>query len=80
MVDYDAWVLSAKYRREDEIGTPFCICVDFDTETDGSLPSTVTENTMEQVRFSFKYVRIMRKRCHFNGRKMELYGNNCLFL
>lgn len=36
MVDYDtSGSIGKRYRREDEIGTPFCICVDFDTEEDG---------------------------------------------
>ena len=34
---------------EDEIGTPFCICVDFDTESDGCV--TIRDrDSMEQVR------------------------------
>ena len=50
MVDYDAaGSIGKRYRREDEIGTPFCITVDFETETDGCV--TVRErDTMEQVR------------------------------
>jgi len=49
-VDYDeAGSIGKRYRREDEIGTPFCITVDFDTETDGCV--TVRDrDTMEQVR------------------------------
>ena len=35
MVDYDdAGSIGKRYRREDEIGTPFCITVDFDTVGD----------------------------------------------
>ena len=42
-------VLKERYRREDEIGTPFCITYDFDSETDGCV--TVRDrDTMEQVR------------------------------
>ena len=38
-----------RYRRQDEIGTPFCITYDFDSETDGAV--TVRDrDTMEQVR------------------------------
>ena len=49
-VDYDeAGSIGKRYRREDEIGTPFCITVDFDTETDNTV--TVRDrDTMEQVR------------------------------
>ena len=50
MVDYDAaGSIGKRYRREDEIGTPFCICVDFDTEADGCV--TIRDrDTMDQVR------------------------------
>ena len=50
MCDYDeTGSIGKRYRREDEIGTPFCITVDFDTLED----ETVTirdRDTMEQVR------------------------------
>ena len=57
MVDYDAaGSIGKRYRREDEIGTPFCICVDFDTEADGCV--TVRDrDTMEQVRIPASEVR-----------------------
>ena len=50
MVDYDeAGSIGKRYRREDEIGTPYCITYDFDSETDGCV--TVRDrDTMEQVR------------------------------
>ncbi len=50
MVDFDeAGSIGKRYRRQDEIGTPFCITVDFDTENDGAV--TIRErDTMEQVR------------------------------
>jgi len=49
-VDYDeAGSIGKRYRREDEIGTPFCITIDFDTIEDESV--TVRDrDTMEQVR------------------------------
>lgn len=41
--------IGKRYRRQDEIGTPFCITYDFDTLTDHSV--TVRDrDTMEQVR------------------------------
>ena len=41
--------IGKRYRRQDEIGTPFCITYDFDTETDGCV--TVRDrDSMEQVR------------------------------
>ncbi len=50
MVDYDAsGSIGKRYRRQDEIGTPFSICVDFQTEEDNSV--TIRDrDTMEQVR------------------------------
>ncbi len=49
-VDYDeTGSIGKRYRREDEIGTPFCITYDFDSETDGCV--TVRDrDTMEQIR------------------------------
>ncbi len=49
-VDYDeAGSIGKRYRRQDEIGTPFCITVDFDTASDGCV--TVRDrDTMEQER------------------------------
>ena len=57
MVDYDAaGSIGKRYRREDEIGTPFSICVDFDTETDGCV--TIRDrDTMDQVRMPVSEVR-----------------------
>lgn len=43
--------IGKRYRRQDEIGTPFCITVDFETEEDGKV--TVRDrDTMEQVRIN----------------------------
>ena len=56
MVDFDdAGSIGKRYRREDEIGTPFCITVDFQTVGDENTPAdncvTVrNRDTMEQVR------------------------------
>ncbi len=57
MVDYDeAGSIGKRYRREDEIGTPFCICVDFDTEADGCV--TIRDrDTMEQIRIPMDRVK-----------------------
>ena len=50
MCDYDeAGSIGKRYRREDEIGTPYCITIDFETENDESV--TIRDrDTMEQVR------------------------------
>ena len=49
-VDYDdAGSIGKRYRRQDEIGTPFCITYDFDSVEDGCV--TVRDrDTMQQVR------------------------------
>jgi len=50
LVDYDeAGSIGKRYRREDEIGTPYCITFDFDSLEDNKV--TVRDrDTMEQVR------------------------------
>ena len=56
MVDFDdTGSIGKRYRREDEIGTPYCITVDFDTvgDADKAGDNCVTvrdRDTMEQVR------------------------------
>ena len=47
----DAGAIGRRYRRQDEIGTPFCVTVDFDTLEDQAV--TVRErDTMAQERIS----------------------------
>ena len=50
MCDYDeAGSIGKRYRREDEIGTPYCVTIDFDTLEDDTV--TIRDrDTMEQVR------------------------------
>ena len=50
MVEYDeAGSIGKRYRRQDEVGTPFCVTYDFESETDGCV--TVRErDSMEQIR------------------------------
>ena len=49
-IDFDdAGAIGRRYRRQDEIGTPFCVTVDFDSLDDDAV--TVRErDTMEQAR------------------------------
>ena len=56
-VDFDdAGAIGKRYRRQDEIGTPFCITYDFDTETDGCV--TIRErDSMQQVRIPLTEVK-----------------------
>ncbi|MCY0900615.1 MAG: His/Gly/Thr/Pro-type tRNA ligase C-terminal domain-containing protein, partial [Firmicutes bacterium] len=51
-VDYDdAGAVGRRYRRQDEVGTPWCITYDFDSPSDGRV--TVRErDTMAQERVS----------------------------
>ncbi|HRL05060.1 MAG TPA: His/Gly/Thr/Pro-type tRNA ligase C-terminal domain-containing protein, partial [Gemmiger formicilis] len=57
MVDYDdAGSIGKRYRRQDEIGTPLCITVDFQTVGDGCV--TVRDrDTMEQIRMPISELR-----------------------
>ena len=51
----DAQAIGRRYRRQDEIGTPYCVTVDFDTLTDDAV--TVRErDTMAQERISLDAV------------------------
>lgn len=55
-IDYDeAGAIGRRYRRQDEIGTPFCITVDFDTLEDKTV--TIRErDTMTQERVALDQV------------------------
>ena len=63
MVDYDeTGSIGKRYRREDEIGTPFCITFDFQTVGDDTMPAdncvTIRErDSMEQVRIPIDQVK-----------------------
>ena len=47
----DAGNIGRRYRRQDEVGTPFCVTYDFDSETDGRV--TVRErDSMQQERIA----------------------------
>ena len=63
MVDYDGTgSIGKRYRRQDEIGTPFCITLDFETVGDENTPAdhcvTIRErDTMNQVRIPIDQVK-----------------------
>ena len=63
--DYDeAGSIGKRYRREDEIGTPYCVTIDFDTLED----ETVTirdRDTMEQIRLPISEIE------NFVGQKIK---------
>jgi len=52
----DTASIGKRYRRQDEIGTPFCVTVDFDTEKDDTV--TVRDrDTMEQKRIKIQEIK-----------------------
>ncbi len=66
MIDYDdAGSIGKRYRRQDEIGTPFCITYDFDSEEDGCV--TVRDrDTMAQERIPIaKLTEFIREKLEF---------------
>ena len=56
MCDYDeAGSIGKRYRRQDEVGTPYCITVDFDTLEDNTV--TIRDrDTMEQIRININEI------------------------
>lgn len=52
----DQGSIGRRYRRQDEIGTPFCFTVDYQTKEDGTL-TVRWRDTLEQVRISKERVR-----------------------
>lgn len=66
MVDFDeSGSIGKRYRRQDEIGTPFCLTYDFDSETDGMV--TVRDrDTMNQERIKIDdLVSYIKKKIEF---------------
>ena len=54
MCEYDeAGSIGKRYRRQDEIGTPFCITYDFDSEEDGAV-TVRHRDSMEQERIKIE--------------------------
>jgi glycyl-tRNA synthetase len=56
MCTYDeAGSIGKRYRRQDEIGTPYCLTIDFDTLVDNTV--TIRDrDTMSQIRISIDEV------------------------
>lgn len=66
VVDYDeTGSIGKRYRRQDEIGTPFCITYDFDSENDHCV--TIRDrDTMQQVRIKIEEVeKYLEERLNF---------------
>ena len=56
MCNYDeAGSIGKRYRRQDEIGTPFCVTIDFDTLNDNTV-TVRNRDTMEQVRMPIEEI------------------------
>ncbi|MDQ3856280.1 MAG: glycine--tRNA ligase [Chloroflexota bacterium] len=57
-VDYDdTGSIGRRYRRQDEIGTPLCVTVDFQTQEDGAV--TIRDrDSMQQVRVSLRELEV----------------------
>ena len=64
-VDFDdTGSIGKRYRRQDEIGTPFCVTYDFESKEDGSV--TVRDrDTMEQIRLPISEL------CTYIEKKLE---------
>jgi glycyl-tRNA synthetase len=53
MTEYDdTQSIGRRYRRQDEIGTPFCVTVDFQTVEEDNAVTIRDRDSMEQVRVS----------------------------
>ena len=67
MCTYDeAGSIGKRYRRQDEIGTPYCVTVDFDTMTDGTV-TLRDRDSMEQIRLPMDDVeKYVEERIRFN--------------
>lgn len=67
MCDYDdAGSIGKRYRRQDEIGTPFCITIDFET-LDNQTVTIRERDSMKQIRLPIsELVEYVEKRIKFN--------------
>ena len=67
MVDFDeAGTIGKRYRRQDEIGTPFCITVDFDTIEKDNCVTVRDRDTMQQERIAIDdLVAFLEKKIEF---------------
>ena len=56
MCTYDeSGTIGKRYRRQDEIGTPYCITIDYDTEKDDCV-TIRNRDTMEQERIKIEEI------------------------
>ncbi len=66
-VDYDeAGSIGKRYRRQDEIGTPFCVTVDFETIESDNCVTIRDRDTMQQERVAIdNLVAYLQEKCAF---------------
>lgn len=75
LVNYDdSGTIGRRYRRNDEIGTPYCVTVDYDTLKDGTV--TIRDrDSMRQVRAPIKGIENVLYELIYRSRTFESAGN-----
>ncbi len=75
LVNYDdSGTIGRRYRRNDEIGTPYCVTVDYDTLKDGTV--TIRDrDSMRQVRAPIKGIENVLYELIYRDRTFESTGN-----
>jgi glycyl-tRNA synthetase len=73
-VDYDAsGSIGRRYRRNDEVGTPYCVTIDYETVENGTV--TIRErDSMRQVKVEVELLRSILEGLLANDRKFEDAG------
>jgi glycyl-tRNA synthetase len=74
LVNYDdSGTIGRRYRRNDEIGTPYCVTVDYDTLEDGTV--TIRDrDSMRQIRAPIKGIENVLYELIYRGRAFESSG------
>jgi len=74
LVNYDdSGTIGRRYRRNDEIGTPYCVTVDYDTLEDGTV--TIRDrDSMRQVRAPIKGIENVLYELIYRDRTFESAG------
>jgi glycyl-tRNA synthetase len=73
-VDYDAsGSIGRRYRRNDEVGTPYCVTIDYETVENGTV--TIRErDSMRQVKIEVEQLRSILEGLLAKDRKFEDAG------
>ena len=67
MCDYDETAsIGKRYRRQDEIGTPFCLTVDFDTLETGKVTLRDRDTMQQQTLTVDEVIAYVNEKCKFN--------------